>query len=564
MSARGSLFLLISPDGTRCGQLAGALRLGVVARAKDREVADSQRLSVVLGRNLALDTFGSKRRSNFQQIHLKGGISATLTSGTDPGHACIAAGLIAGQSVIVERTWGANDNVPPATSSDDRQDAAVRAELFSWTQFQVPLIIVLDIIRERRPDWTNWSRAISKAAKRQEMVRVVKVAFAEDARQAAEHIFDRARSISSWVASRADRREQKTFWHLEGDAPTAAPRVFRSLSPAKPSVVYDTYWRFAAERQAIFFRRAEGHEPPWTDDEILQQYKFTNAYRASDRVSQYLIRNVIYEGDQSPEEVFFRIVLFKLFNKIETWELLYGELGPLRYSEYAFERYDRVLTKAIEGKRTIYSAAYIMPSGNRAYGTARKHRAHLMLLEQMMEDSVPRRLADASSMRVAFDLLLSYPMIGDFLAYQYVTDLNYSILTNFSEMEFVVPGPGAIDGIHKCFESLGGLSETDIIKVVTDRQEAEFDRLGLNFQSLWGRRLQLIDCQNLFCEISKYARVRHPEVAGVAKRTRIKQKYRPNCQPIAFWFPPKWGINHVIAEWDSQRSNGGGCNQSRQ
>ena len=72
-----------------------------------------------------------------------------------------------------------------------------------------------------------------------------------------------------------------------------------------------------------------------------------------------------------------------------------------------------------------------------------------------MEDEVPYRIADASSMRRGFEILRSYPMIGDFLAYQFVTDLNYSEICDFSEMEFVVPGPGARDGIHKCFSDLG-------------------------------------------------------------------------------------------------------------
>ena len=98
-------------------------------------------------------------------------------------------------------------------------------------------------------------------------------------------------------------------------------KIFSKLISAKPTIVYDTYWRFAVERQNIFFSRVAGNSPPWTDDQILREYKFTNAYRASDRVSQYLIRHVIYKGDQSPEEVFFRILLFKFFNKIETWEL---------------------------------------------------------------------------------------------------------------------------------------------------------------------------------------------------------------------------------------------------
>jgi hypothetical protein len=127
-----------------------------------------------------------------------------------------------------------------------------------------------------------------------------------------------------------------------------------------------------------------------------------------------------------------------------------------------------------------------------------------------------------------------------------VTDVNYSSLTNFSEMEFVVPGPGARDGIAKCFSSLGGLTEADVIKVVADRQEQEFFDRGIVFQTLWGRRLQLIDCQNLFCEVDKYARVKHPDVAGRQARTRIKQKFSAIADPIEFWYPPKWGINERV------------------
>jgi hypothetical protein len=146
----------------------------------------------------------------------------------------------------------------------------------------------------------------------------------------------------------------------------------------------------------------------------------------------------------------------------------------------------------------------------------------------------------------AFTLLRSYPMIGDFLAYQYVTDLNYSNLTDFSEMEFVIPGPGAKGGMSKCFESLGGLTEADLIRVVTERQESEFDRLGIEFKSLWGRPLQLIDCQNLFCEVDKYSRVYHPDVHGNSQRIRIKQKFRASAGELDLWYPPKWGINDKI------------------
>lgn len=317
--------------------------------------------------------------------------------------------------------------------------------------------------------------------------------------------------------------------------------------PSKTTQVFDTYWKFAAERQAIFFNRLNRNDGYLTDDPILQTYKFTNAYRASDRVSQYLIRHVIYEGDQSPQEVFFRIILFKTFNKIETWKLLKEKVGELSFKKYDFNEYDNALSKAKDKGDSIYSAAYIMPSGSGSFGYKFKHRNHLKLIERMLNDNLPKHIRKAKSMQYVFELLRGYPMIGNFLAYQYAIDINYSELTNFSENSFVMPGPGAKDGIRKCFSDYGGLSEVDLIKCMVDRQEEEFSRLGIIFQTLWGRPLQLIDCQNLFCEVDKYARVKHPQFKGLTSRMRIKRKYHINPQPIDYWYPPKWGLNYLIA-----------------
>jgi hypothetical protein len=317
-------------------------------------------------------------------------------------------------------------------------------------------------------------------------------------------------------------------------------------SPPKPTKVYDTYWRFAAERQEIFFRRFHGSPPPWTDDLILRAHKFTNAYRASDRVSQFLIKEVIYSGDQSVNEVLFRCILFKIFNRESTWRLLIDAAGDLCCSPSTLTKCCEVLDRAMLERHRIFSAAYIMPTHAKDFDHRVKHRNYSALLGKMIADELPKRLAESKSMADAFQLFRSYPLIGDFLAYQFVTDINYSSVTEFSEMEFVMPGPGAKDGIRKCFESLGDYSETDVIRLAAERQNDEFSRLGLSFRSLWGRPLQLIDCQNLFCEIDKYSRRAHPEIRGISGRTRIKQKFTANSQAIQHWYPPKWGINGRI------------------
>lgn len=295
----------------------------------------------------------------------------------------------------------------------------------------------------------------------------------------------------------------------------------------------------------MFMRRVLGSTPPWTDDPVLEQYRFTNTYRASDRTSQYLIRNVLYQGDQDPKEIFFRALLFKLFNRIETWQALVSKFGTPSTSNFRPEIYGRFLDSLLGRGSRLYSAAYIIP--NPTLGHKMKHRNHLKLLSLMLLDEASYRIADAKSLESVYAILLSYSSIGPFLGFQFAIDLNYSTFVNFSEMDFIVAGPGARDGIRRCFAATAGLSDADVIRAVSDLRQSEFDRMGIEFSDLWGRSLQLIDLQNLFCEVDKYARVVYPLSSGVSHRKRIKQKYRPSNNRLPQWYPPKWNLDLPVS-----------------
>ena len=125
------------------------------------------------------------------------------------------------------------------------------------------------------------------------------------------------------------------------------------------------------------------------------------------------------------------------------------------------------------------------------------------------------------------------------MAYQLITDINYSEVTNFTETEFTVVGSGSTRGIKKCFYEISDMSKEEIIKWMYDHQE-EFKRLGITFKKLGNRKLQYIDCQGLFCEIDKYCRAKFPELKS--NRTRIKKKYVKK-EKIEFFYPPKRNVN---------------------
>ncbi len=326
----------------------------------------------------------------------------------------------------------------------------------------------------------------------------------------------------------------------------------------RPTAVFDTYWRFAAERQAIYLARLRRAPAPWTDDAVLQAHRFTNVFRAADRVSQYLITAVQRGPIASllPADVVFRTLLFKMFNRESTWQHLERVVGPVTWLTYDYDRYRAALDEAAS-VGPIYSAAYVMPPPRR--GEDRKHADHLRLLELMMRDGLAQTVRSAPSLKVIYETMVSYAGLGPFLAFQYTIDLNYSDLVGFDENDFVVAGPGARDGIRKCFGHEASGVENEIIRYMVESQDEHFERLGLDFPGLFGRRLHLIDAQNLFCEVDKYARVRHPEIAGISGRSKIKQRYRPGLPLAAPTFPKRWRLELAVAGVVSGVQDGDGA-----
>lgn len=309
----------------------------------------------------------------------------------------------------------------------------------------------------------------------------------------------------------------------------------------KRQKVYDLYWYFACERQNIFNKKLHGELAPWTNDTILQEYKFCNTYRVNDRISQYLLKNIIYNGKKySNEDIIFRIILFKLFNKESTWELLESKVGDIKLNTFNFNLYSKVLEEAIDSGVKIYNDAYIS-CATKAYGYNRKHDNHLSLIKQIfIIDKAHLKILKAKNAEEAFNILKSYPLIGNFMAYQLITDINYSDVVDFDEMSFTVVGPGSIRGIKKCFSDLENSSMEDIIKYMCLHQDEEFARLNLNFKKIGNRSLQLIDCQGLFCELDKYCRQALPDLKS--NRKKIKKKYIQKSNKITYIYPPKWHI----------------------
>lgn len=318
------------------------------------------------------------------------------------------------------------------------------------------------------------------------------------------------------------------------------------LSIVDSSVEYVLAY-FIRERMDIFWARLAHTNPPFSDDPIFKQYKFTNVYRATDRVSQYLIRNIQYNHDWNEEDLIFRTLLFKLFNLSSTWDTLLEVLGyEPDYADFELDLYCKVFDIVQAKVPVLYNNAYMM-NGKMKYGHKQKHHSHMALLKEILTADFIHQAVKCQSLTELHQLLLSQYNIGEFLAYQFAIDLNYTPIWQFDESSLYVATVGSKRGIDKLFNGNKPRSGyPSIIRFYTEHQNKLLiaHDLDAGWVNLFGRRLQAIDMQNCFCELDKYLRAFKPDikVSTAYQPIRIKTTYKRKTEPYTLFFPPWWGL----------------------
>ncbi|KAI0259319.1 hypothetical protein BC834DRAFT_943413 [Gloeopeniophorella convolvens] len=306
------------------------------------------------------------------------------------------------------------------------------------------------------------------------------------------------------------------------------------------SPVIDTLFKWMAERHAIHQRRLAGQPWPWTDDPILQQHAFTNVFRIYDRVTQYIIRNVIEKGDQDLHETCFRVILFRCFNRTSTWELLVKHFGQPTWRGFDLAAYEAVLYDEYRQNTRLYGASYILPApelgGTSLDGTGLKvnFANHLRLLKVMMETDLPGQLAGLSELSDAWERVSLYPSMGVFLSFQLLLDLNMIPQLSYPE-DWAVCGPGAVSCLLKIFGPKVRGVHGQALTWLHETQDIHFARVGIpqDCRPRLGaaRQLSLVDFEHSLCECDIYSRKAHPELKGQRQKISTRRRFSSKRPP---------------------------------
>ena len=82
----------------------------------------------------------------------------------------------------------------------------------------------------------------------------------------------------------------------------------------------DDFWWFMNERHRIYLTKTAGKPKPWTDDPILQQYKFTNVFRELDKDTIWCRENIREPLRDAPELLLFNVALFRQTGGTAGWQ----------------------------------------------------------------------------------------------------------------------------------------------------------------------------------------------------------------------------------------------------
>ena len=289
------------------------------------------------------------------------------------------------------------------------------------------------------------------------------------------------------------------------------------------------------ERQSIYHKRMVLKEPPpWTDDTVLRNYFFTNVYREEDKGTVFLIRNLIRIEDDN--DLLFAIMVYRLFNDIDTFRFLMLRCKMTRWGTWDWERASRYLNAYENHGNRVFTDAFTV-TGVKFGGFPDKIR-NICYLIHKLQKQVPALLArikSAKSLKQVWQIFNDTEGFGRFLAYELAIDVNYSRLIQFSENDWVNAGPGCKRGILWIWSARDTSKKwEDYITFLQVQQETFIEGIGRldEWHAVWpGYRMTLRGVEHSLCEFQKYARSKyHSNPDGTPSRSATR-KYIPQVQP---------------------------------
>jgi len=286
-------------------------------------------------------------------------------------------------------------------------------------------------------------------------------------------------------------------------------------------------------RQEIWYDRNMLNLPrkQWNkDDDILSKYKFCNAYRELDKVSQWIIHNIILNKELSEADKLWKICISRLYNNVEFLNIV--EIPTI--VEYTPESFYYVVECYEEYKPSTNKKAYAINSWL-AKGTTQGLACAKYIVPSLYKHISEIYFIGFIGKYSWKELIRKMTMvegIGKFVSHEWFLDMCY--MTKYTEKsEFLATentwtniGPGAQLGLRIIMPSRPQTLDTlrEIQDLSRDLLPEDFKYVQWNKQQekyeLCDWNIVLSNIEFFLCEYQKYWKIK----TGIGKS---RDKYNP-------------------------------------
>ncbi len=256
------------------------------------------------------------------------------------------------------------------------------------------------------------------------------------------------------------------------------------------------------ERERIRVRKELLDRPaPWTDDPVLQNYRFCNVRREDDKVTRWVRVNWSEKyGGQHPN-ILLAMTLARFVNRISSLHRL--KFPHSGVDKQLFRTLSDTLKPFWGNAYTISTCGAAMPKSEYALSVL----DHIARIQEPFHALCVKQ----QSMAEAHNFLSSMYGLGDFLSAQILADLKHTrghpLETARDRLTWAAPGPGSRRGLDRYDGARKGGPGGWLARL--HRVEREVQPWIEN--NLWDDNLYLMDMQdwqNCMCEFDKYLRIK--------------------------------------------------------
>ena len=273
---------------------------------------------------------------------------------------------------------------------------------------------------------------------------------------------------------------------------------------------YRTLFYWVREREQIRVLKDSGRPSPWTEDPILNKYRFCCVRREDDRVTRWIRKNIRERFSGHPH-LWFMLCAARVINWPDTLdELIDGSSflsGPGSWPDHPIfdpaAMGEALQARADRGEK-VWTGAYVITAPPKKGEKKARFVADVTLGKLWEKRGGVKAVLDRKpTMRAIHQALMMFDGWGPFMAYQAVVDMRFTpLLSGSSDIStWAAAGPGTIRGLNRVHGRA-----TDFA-LPQDRALDEMRKIFWLVKPETGVDIDFSDVPNILCETDKYLRV---------------------------------------------------------